>query len=206
MSLITKNPSIRLFLQADEKQFNKFLLERSGVNITEFKKLTSQKRKTKLSNLEHAWGQEILIKYCEAGLCKSAKPNTRQWTNAVGESIVYELLEAKYGVVWKPEKLKDDHGFVQPDLETKDFIFEVKTRTYNTSGTIGEKVFGAPFKYCNVPVLYGKPLKIILVGFQEQEYKKLLFEEKMSARRRKILDFFAGEQISFVKASSMLEN
>lgn len=200
MSLIRKTPSIRLFLQADKKQFNKFLLEQYSVNMK------FQKQKTELSNLEHAWGQEILIKYCQAGLCRSAKPNTRQWTNSVGECIVYELLKAKYGDVWKPKKLKDDNGFVQPDWETTDFIFEVKTRTYNTSGTIGEKVLGAPLKYCNVPVLYGKPLKIILVGFQEQEYKKLLFEEKMPASRRKILDFFEREQISFVKASSLLEN
>lgn len=58
---------------------------------------------------------------------------------------------------------------MKPDLECDDYVYEIKSRTYSTSGTAGEKILGVPLKYSEVPILYGKPLKIILVAYQEQE-------------------------------------
>ena len=48
----------------------------------------------------------------------------------------------------------------------------MKTHTWCTTGTAGEKILGVPFKYSELPRLYGKPLKIICVAYQERELYK----------------------------------
>ena len=58
---------------------------------------------------------------------------------------------------------------VHPDWETEDAIWEVKTRNWSVPGTAGEKILGVPYKYSDVPELYGKPLKIVCVAYQEWE-------------------------------------
>ena len=56
-------------------------------------------------------------------------------------------------IVKKPVKKENK----QPDWEIDDSILEVKTQTFFTSGTAGDKILGCPFKYANIPELYGKP-------------------------------------------------
>ena len=58
--------------------------------------------------------------------------------------------------VFKPTK----KNHYQPDLETE--ILEVKSQSFYTSGTAGEKILGCHFKYCEIPELYGKNLFIYL--------------------------------------------
>ena len=54
-----------------------------------------------------------------------------------------------------------------PDFETEDEVVEVKTQTYYTTGTAGEKVFGVPNKYRKVSKLRKKAVKVACVGFVE---------------------------------------
>jgi hypothetical protein len=140
---------------------------------------------------------ELLEKYI-------TNKTTNQWSNNLGETIVKNiLLELKLPV----KKPKKKNGFI-PDLETNDTIYEVKTRNYTTSGTAGEKILGCPLKYIDVPKIFNKPLKIVLVAYQEYEainnFK--LFDKEMSSEKKEILDLYKKFNIEFVKCSDLLKS
>lgn len=95
----------------------------------------------------------------------------------------------------------------QPDLETQEQIIEVKSQTRFTSGTAGEKILGCPFKYCEIPELYGKNLLIICVGGAETASRKQygnLKGKKCSVAKQEFLDFFKLKKIEFAGASDLL--
>lgn len=143
----------------------------------------------KQNKTEVIWGCEILNK------------NTKMWSGELGEKIVKELLIQKGCKVWKPKKINGH----QPDFETDDYIYEVKTRNWTTSGTAGEKILGTPYKYADVPELYKKKLKIVLVGYQEYEASKNfdIFNPKSKARQKQI-EFWKEMGIEFVRCSDLL--
>lgn len=164
-----------------------------------FKELELKSRKKdgkKYNEMEKKWGQLMLKKY----LKKESKTN--QWTTLLGEYIAKKLIERKYGEIWRPKTI---NGF-RPDLETKDYIFEIKSRTYTTTGSAGEKILGSPFKYCDVPTLYGKPLRIIVLGYQEYEAvaKFKLFSDDRTSKKYEVLQFYKNLGIEFIKGSSLL--
>ena len=118
-----------------------------------YKKISEETRK-EANRKEKEFGYEIIDKI------------TNQWTTKLGEHLVAETL-LKFGEnVRKPQKIEH----FKPDLETDEYIIEIKTRNWTTLGTAGEKVLGVPLKYLDVPIHYDKPLLIILVGYQEYEY------------------------------------
>jgi len=88
----------------------------------------------------------------------------KQWTNKFGEHICEEIYFLLGKSVSKP--IKQDH--FQPDTEIDDAIIEAKAGTFYTDGTAGEKILGCPFKYADIPRLYGKPLKILCMGGAEK--------------------------------------
>lgn len=94
------------------------------------------------------------------------------------------------------------------DLETDDFVIEVKTRNYTTSGTVGEKILGVPFKYIDVPKIYKKPLKIVLVGYQEYEAINNfgLFDRKNKNKSKMLKIWKDTFNIEFVKCSDLIVN
>ena len=72
-----------------------------------------------------------------------------------GEILVkeYYILKGEFKTD-KPEK----QGGHDLDLETFKEMIEVKTGSYFTTGTAGEKIYGIFYKYAAVPRLYEKPL------------------------------------------------
>ena len=93
-------------------------------------------------------------------------------------------------------------------METDDAIWEVKTRNWNTPGTAGEKVLGVPYKYSDIPRLYGKPLKIVLVAYQEHEFiygHTKLFGD-ISPDKQKMLNFWKEMGIEYVKCTDLLKD
>ena len=56
----------------------------------------------------------------------------------------------------------------EPDLDCDQLIVEVKTQTYFTTGTAGEKILGVPYKYSSVPRIFGKELIILCIGNAEK--------------------------------------
>lgn len=128
---------------------------------------------------------------------------TNQWTTVLGETIVEYLLNKLFKSVTRPT-VKNG---LKPDFETEEFIFEVKTRNYTTNGTAGEKILGTPFKYCNVPELYGKPLIIVLVGYQELEAEQkfgLFNSNQNNDRKISIIKYYENMGIYYMKCSELL--
>ena len=141
---------------------------------------------------EDAWGRAML---------KSIRPDLslhQQWTNRFGEIIVEEIL----GNAWRPIVKQHLH----PDLETETHVVEVKTCTYLTHGTANEKILGAPFKYADVPVLYGKPLVIVCVGGAEHACRTQygVLNGDGASQKQAFLAFYKKQQIQFVGATDLL--
>lgn len=139
---------------------------------------------------EFEWGNEMI----------KSKDNS-QWTTKLGEKIVKEVLEKNGKTVKRPKKIQN----FKPDWETEDAIYEVKSRSWTTTGTAGEKILGCPFKYADIPELYGKKLQIILVAYQEYEAKNNfhLFETE-SKNKNKMIEFWKELNIEFVCLSDLI--
>ena len=132
--------------------------------------------------------------------------NNNQFTTLLGEGLVFAALFRQGKNPRRP--LKKDG--VIPDIETDDAIYEVKTRNWTTSGTAGEKTLGCLFKYADVPRLYNKPLKIVLVAYQEYECcngSSISVFGNLSIEKQKILKYHKDEhQIEFIKFSDLIKN
>ena len=129
--------------------------------------------------------------------------NNGNWTTKYGEDLVKKQFEIDNIPIWKPKNING----LQPDWETPDHIIEVKTRNWTTSGTAGEKVLGVPYKYSDVPKLYGKPLLIICVAYQEWELthidKYKIFGSGVSENKLKQLKLWKGMGIHYVPFSKL---
>ena len=124
-----------------------------------------------------------------------------QWTNQFGEKLVRELLERKKNKVWIPKCINGK----KLDLETPDILYEVKTRNYSTTGTIGEKIFGTAYKYCNVYKETGKKVIIVLVGYQEYEGRNKFGLCHPSKSQKQFLDFlYQSYKIKYIFCSQLL--
>lgn len=147
---------------------------------------------------EDKWGQTVLRK---------RRPDLKldkQWTNKFGEHICEEIYTLLGKAVKKPKKL----NHYQPDLEVDDSIIECKAGTFYTTGTAGEKILGCPFKYSEIPTLYGKSLKILCMGGAEKVCRENygnLSGIKSSIQKQKFLDFFRENKIEYIGASDMLK-
>lgn len=173
------------------------------LNDTSFLPAIEKKNKTKDTEaykiLEDKWGQEVL---------KKKRPDLKldkQWTNKFGEHVCEELCILQNSTPTKPKNI----NHFQPDLEVTEYIYEVKAGTYFTSGTAGEKILGTPFKYAEVPRLYGKPLKIICMGGAEkccrEQYGNLEGKET-SAEKKAFLEFYKSMGVTYVGASDILKS
>ena len=149
--------------------------------------------------LEDKWGQDML---------RVRRPDLKldkQWTNKFGEHLCEEIFTLLGKHVSKP--VNKQH--YQPDAEVDDAILEAKAQTFFTSGTAGEKILGSPFKYAEVPQLYGKPLKILCMGGAEKVCRESygnLPGEKSSAQKQKILECFREIGIEYIGATDILKS
>ena len=163
----------------------------------EKKNKTSDAAKYKV--LEDKWGQAMM---------KIRRPDLKldkQWTNKFGEIICEEMYSLLGKKVSKPVKKKN----YQPDHDVEDAIVESKTGTFHTAGTAGEKILGCPFKYAEVPDLYGKPLKIVCMGGAEKVCRESygnLPGVKCSPPKNRFLDFFRENSIEYVGSSDILRS
>jgi hypothetical protein len=147
---------------------------------------------------EDKWGYELMSKI--------KKTSNKQWTTNMGQMIGLELLLLRDGSSNVPNKIKN----YQPDAETPKIICEIKSRTYTTSGTAGEKILGVPLKYAELPTLYKKPVEILCIGYQEKEAKEkfgiLKTSKNIISERTKILEFFKECKFSYIGATEILND
>jgi hypothetical protein len=153
----------------------------------------------KMKALEDKWGQDMLhVRRPDLKLDK-------QWTNKFGEHICEELFILSGKEVSKPAKMQN----YQPDCQTADAILEAKAGTFYTAGTAGEKILGCPFKYAEIPDLYGKPLKIVCIGGAEKQCRDQygnLPGEKCSPQKQRFIEFFKENKIEYVGATDILKS
>ena len=138
----------------------------------------------------------------ERELALMLNTTSKMWSSVLGEQVVKEILESRGEKVWRPKTMEG----CKPDWETEDNIYEVKTRNWTTTGTAGEKILGVPYKYANVPQLYNKPLKIVLVAYQEYEATiKFNIFNPNSKQRQMQIDLWRMQGLEFVKCSELLD-
>ena len=192
---ISTNTDSRIILLKNKEVIMWLFGNLSFLPPIEHKNKTSDESKYKV--LEDVWGQNML---------KSRRPDLKldkQWTNKFGEHLCEEIYLLLKKEVLKPSN-KESY---QPDLETDDCIIEVKTQTFHTSGTAGEKILGCPFKYAEIPDLYGKPLNIICIGGAEKicrEQYGNLDGKKCTRQKQKFLDFFKENRIEYIGVTDIL--
>ena len=195
MKFISKNTDSRIVLLRQLSVVKWLFSDLSFLPEIEKKNKTADDIKYKL--LEDKWGQDIM---------KMRRPDLaldKQWTNRFGEYICEEIYTLLGKVVSKPTKKENK----QPDWEIEDAILEAKTQTFYTSGTAGEKILGCPFKYSEIPDLYGKPLKILCMGGAEKVCRESygnLPGPKCSAQKNKHLDFWKSQGIEYVGATDLI--
>jgi hypothetical protein len=158
---------------------------------------------TAANTTERQWGNSIL------GTIDSG-----QWTTVFCQSLVKEALErlgrtnvrsttSKVSTL-RPKKY-------DPDLECDDFVYEVKGRSWTMSGTAGEKILGVPLKYGEVPRIYHKPLKIVLIGYQEYEarhmwqFGDLLDPQNQTQELREALAYHKEHGIEYIGFTDILK-
>jgi hypothetical protein len=153
---------------------------------------TIKQQREKLKNEEKIWGNHMI-----------GQENNGQWTTLLGEHLVYDVLEL---LGENPRKPVPKGGYA-PDWETDTYIYEVKTSNWWVSGTAGEKVLGTFIKYQNIPELYGKPLRIVCVAYQEEELtngKTVYFGENITKKTQQVLDLARSWNIEYVKFSDLV--
>jgi hypothetical protein len=191
--LSNTNPKIILLRRKEVVQW--IFGDLSFLPCIEKKNKTVDESKYKL--LEDKWGQETL---------KILRPDLKldkQWTNRFGEYLCQEIYTLMGKDVSKP--IKKEH--YQPDCEIDTNIIEVKTGTFHTSGTAGEKILGCPFKYAEIPDLYSKSLTILCIGGAEkvcrEQYGNLV-GSKCSIQKKRFIDFFKENKIEYIGATDVL--
>jgi hypothetical protein len=160
-------------------------------NIVKKEGVTIKQQQEKFKNEEKKWGNDMI-----------GQENNGQWTTLLGENLVYDVLKLRGE---NPRKPVIKEGF-KPDWETDEYIYEVKTSNWWVTGTAGEKVFGTFIKYQNIPESYGKPLKIVCVASQEDEFtngKTPYFGENVTQKTRQVLDLARSWNIEYIKFSDL---
>ena len=162
--------------------------------ITQKPGITMKKQRINAQEKEKKWGN-IMIGQNDNG----------QWTTKLGEGMVRDVLEVRGE---NPIKITPKGGF-EPDWETDNYIYEVKTRNWNVGGTAGEKVLGTWIKYQSIPELYCKPLRIVCVGFQEHELtygKTKYFGDNITTKTKQILELAKSWGIEYIPFSKLIKN
>lgn len=165
--------------------------------LSPIEKINKTQDTHKLKKLEDCWGQKTL---------KILRPDLKldkQWTGRFGEHICEEI----YILIGKNSFKPITKNNYKPDIEIDDSIIECKTQTYHTKGTAGEKILGSPFKYAEIPHLYGKKLIILCIGGAENVCRKQygnLNGSKCSSHKQEFITFFKSKQIEFIGATDIL--
>tara|TARA_X000000950_G_scaffold162290_2_gene198425 strand:- start:979 stop:1566 length:588 start_codon:yes stop_codon:yes gene_type:complete len=154
-------------------------------------KTVGEQRKDKMQE-EKDWGNKMI-----------GQKDNKQWTTKLGEKLVYDILYLRGE---NPKKIQRKGGF-EPDWETDNFIYEVKTSSWWVGGTAGEKVLGTMIKYQDIPKIYEKPLRIVCVANQEYELeygKTPYFGKNISQKTQQILDLAKSWDIEYIRFSDLV--
>ncbi len=174
-----------------------------GITPISLKNTTNAEKLKKSKKIEDEWGDKIV-----------SGTGGGQWTTLLCQDLVMEALISlgrKNVKKAKPMQSSIRNKDYQPDLESDEYVYEVKGRNWSTTGTAGEKILGVPLKYGELPRLYKKPLQIVLVGYQEYEAKQsfafgdLLDKKNQTPELKESLSFYKEHNIEYVAFTDILK-
>lgn len=174
-----------------------------GVTKSSLKDGLSEVKLKEYKEIEKKWGNKVM-----------STKDGKQWTTKLCQDLVKEaLIKLGRENVRKTGQVKSSirEKKYDPDLECDKYVYEVKGRSWCTPGTAGEKILGVPLKYGEVPRLYKKPLKIILVGYQEYEAREmwgfgdLLDSKNQTKELREALAYHKKHKIEYVGFTDILK-
>lgn len=158
------------------------------------KDMTIKQKRDIAKENEKIWGNSMI-----------GQTNNGQWTTKLGETLVFVILRI---IGENPFKPKSINGF-QPDWESNNYIWEVKTSNWWVDGTAGEKVLGTWIKYQEIPELYKKPLRIVCVAYQEEEMtngKTPYFGDNISEKTKQVLELAKSWGIEYISFSHLISS
>lgn len=141
---------------------------------------------------ENEWG----LKYAEL-VCSTSNMKRKQWTHKFGELIGEDLMRL-HGEYLTRRQVHVDN--LRVDFETTNYVIEVKTGTYRTSGTAHEKILGTPLKYAHVPKKTHKKLYILCIAGAERYMRKFHFMDE----QRVLVNVYKALNIEFKYATDIL--
>ena len=188
MGYPTKMLDSEKFLELDEKLKEKIYWALNKPDeIIKKNGITMKQQKEEKKDKEKKWGNNMI-----------GQINNGQWTTILGERLVFDILKI---LGQNPRKVVKKEGF-EPDWETDEYMYEVKTSNWWVDGTAGEKVYGTFIKYQKIPELYGKPLRIVCLANQENELefgKTKYFGEEVTEKTKKILELAKTWDIEYIR-------
>lgn len=131
---------------------------------------------------------------------------TKMWTGVLGERICKDLLTALGHTLLPKKKYTWDGETHQTDGEIENFIVEVKTETYHTPGTAGDKILGTDRKYAGLPSVAHKGVMIICVAYAERyaERSGLFYTPDLPQHHRERNDLNYRQQIYYIRATDLV--
>jgi hypothetical protein len=130
---------------------------------------------------EDSWGRSIIGK------------DTCQWTTPLSEKVFKEYLQIS------EQNLLTHNKFC--NFITDKAVYKLKCRSWNTSGTVGEKILGLPYKYSELPRLSGKPLYIVLMAYQEKDSFNLF--DTTNPEKNEMISNWRRNGVEFVKFTEL---
>lgn len=133
---------------------------------------------------------------------KYTPKSRRMWSADFGVQLVRLLLIESGVTIYPPKKYGDEK--TSGDFETHEAVWKVKTRTWMTTGSAGEKILGAPIRYSEIPRLSGKKFNLVSVAYQEYEsiHKFQLYNERLSSKTS-YLTLLKGSGFSYIRCSTL---
>lgn len=129
---------------------------------------------------EDSWGRIIVGK------------NTCQWTTPLSEGIFKEYLKRSGQTL-----LTNNFG----NFITDKAVYKVKCRSWNTSGTAGDKILAVPYK---LPQVLEKPVYIVLMAYQEKDNFGIF--DTSSPEKIEMIVNWKKRGIEFVKFTELFNN
>ncbi len=155
---------------------------------------------------EDEWGKKLLFEKFN----KKVKTN---WSTLLTEEFMREFLSVVLNEKIPKTKsiIKNPYGKknFSPDIESEKYFFEIKARTYYTTGTAGEKCIGTSKKYNLIKRLTNKRIFIILLAQQEIEacddFRFFNLTEKNNPEDYKFMELSYECGVSFIKFSELFQ-
>lgn len=149
---------------------------------------------------ENAWGRRM------------ARRPTSMWSGALGETAVLRALVALGLDVATPAPVACGGHMLKPDLafvaDGRLVYVEVKTQTYLTSGTAGEKILGTHVKYAPLLDAGARLVVVCLAGAEREADKYELFSTEArpakSPARAAMMRAVADLGVAYVRGTDLV--